>query len=147
MREMITKGRHQLAEEYLKKCLLSFSSNFDLLASILTAYAKLIKKTYQGGVKVKLALNFIFDQLKKASIKVSDEFFSSLVLYVQLNLSTADQKAHIIEIQREKLINGDRKHQSSHWLDLIRTLIQFKEHSEAKKQFERGLISISQSEK
>jgi hypothetical protein len=73
---------------------------------------------------------------------VSDEFFTSLTLYVQLHLSIAEQKSLLIEIQREKLINGLRKHQSVHWLDLIRALIQFKEHAEAKKQFERGLISI-----
>jgi hypothetical protein len=64
---------------------------------------------------------------------VSDIFFTSLTLFVQLHLSVADQKALLIEIQREKLINGQRKHQSAHWLDLIRTLIQFKEHAEAKK--------------
>jgi hypothetical protein len=57
-----------LAEEYLKKCLLTFSSNFDLLASILTAYANLIKKSYPGGSKVKAAVAFIIDQLKKASV-------------------------------------------------------------------------------
>jgi hypothetical protein len=32
MREMVVKGRTQLAEEYLKKCLLTFSANFDLLS-------------------------------------------------------------------------------------------------------------------
>jgi hypothetical protein len=37
---------------------------------------------------------------------VSDEFFTSLTLYVQLHLSVAEQKALLIEIQREKLING-----------------------------------------
>lgn len=58
-----------MAEEYLKKCILTFSSNFDLLASILTAYANLIKKTYPGGSKsVKAAVAFIIDQLKKASV-------------------------------------------------------------------------------
>jgi hypothetical protein len=68
VREMVVKGRTQLAEEYLKKCLLTFSSNFDLLASILTAYANLIKKSYPGGSKVKPAIAFIIDQLKKASV-------------------------------------------------------------------------------
>jgi hypothetical protein len=68
VREMVVKGKTQLAEAYLKKCLLTFSSNFDLLASILTAYANLIKKSYPGGSKVKTAIAFIIDQLKKASV-------------------------------------------------------------------------------
>lgn len=46
MREIIRKGRSQIAEEYLKKCLLTFSSNFELMGELLTAYAKLIKKDY-----------------------------------------------------------------------------------------------------
>jgi hypothetical protein len=46
MREMIRKGKPQIAEEYLKKCLLTFSYNFELIADFLLAYAKLIKKEY-----------------------------------------------------------------------------------------------------
>ena len=46
MREMILKGRPSLAEEYLKKCLISFSTQFTLLARLLQAYSGLIKKHY-----------------------------------------------------------------------------------------------------
>ena len=52
MREMIRKGKPQIAEEYFKKCLLNFSSNFDLISDLLLVYAKLIKKEYLGGDSV-----------------------------------------------------------------------------------------------
>ncbi len=69
MHEMIKKGKSNIAEEYLKKCLITFSSNFELLGSLLTAYAKLIKKSYQGTPgTVKIALTFILEQVKKASV-------------------------------------------------------------------------------
>jgi hypothetical protein len=34
----------------------------------MTAYANFIKKSYPGGSKVKAAVAFIIDQLKKASV-------------------------------------------------------------------------------
>jgi len=49
MAQMIKKGKSNLAEEYLKKCMVYFSSRFDLLASILNSYASLIKKFYPAG--------------------------------------------------------------------------------------------------
>ena len=61
MKEMIIKGKPQLAEEYLKKCLVTFSSNFDLLGSLLIGYAKLVKKCYQGGAAVQKAVTFTLD--------------------------------------------------------------------------------------
>lgn len=87
---MIKKGKAVIAEEYLKKCLITFSSNFELLGTLLTGYAKLIKKAYPGGPHVSKSVSFILESLKKASVHVSDDFFTSLTLYVQLHLSHKD---------------------------------------------------------
>ena len=36
---------------------------------------------------------------------------------------------------------------AQHWIDLIKTLVEFKEHSMAKQQFERGMLQVKQAEK
>ena len=80
MREMVLKGKHQIAEEYLKKTLLQFSGNFSLMAELLLGYSKIIKSHYSGKVEKPLA--FIFETIKKASVAVSDELYQNLSLYI-----------------------------------------------------------------
>ena len=48
MREMILKKRFSIAEDYLKKNLISYSPYLSLIGKILVSYAKLIKDQYDA---------------------------------------------------------------------------------------------------
>ena len=81
MREMVIKGKHHIAEEYLKKTLLQFSGNFFLLAELLLKYSKIVK-SYYPSIKVEHPLTFMFDTIKKASVAVPDDLYANLFLYI-----------------------------------------------------------------
>ena len=105
---MITKGRIGIAEEYLKKCLVSYSANFEFLANILSAYSKLIKQFYPAAEIVK-GIEFAIQASKKASVVIGDAFYTNLCFSAQLHLSVKDQTKILKEIGSERLMNGDRK--------------------------------------
>jgi hypothetical protein len=81
MREMILKDKSQIAEEYLKRTLLYFSSNFTLLADLLFQFSKIIKTHYPSH-KVERSVNYMIEAVKKASIAVPDSLFTNLILFV-----------------------------------------------------------------
>ena len=81
IREMVLKDKSQIAEEYLKRTLLYFSSNFPLLADLLLQYSKIIKTHYSSN-KIDRSINFMIEVVKKASIAVSDSMFTNLILFV-----------------------------------------------------------------
>jgi hypothetical protein len=81
IREMVLKDKSQIAEEYLKRTLLYFSSNFPLLADLLLQYSKIIKTHYPSN-KIDRSINFMIEVVKKASIAVSDSMFTNLILFV-----------------------------------------------------------------
>lgn len=78
---MVLKDKSQIAEEYLKRTLLYFSSNFPLLADLLLQYSKIIKTHYPSN-KIDRSINFMIEVVKKASIAVSDSMFTNLILFV-----------------------------------------------------------------
>jgi hypothetical protein len=78
---MVLKDKSQIAEEYLKRTLLYFSSNFPLLAELLFQYSKMIK-THYPSTKVERSVNFMIEVVKKASIEVPDFLFTNLILFV-----------------------------------------------------------------
>ena len=81
IREMVLKDKSQIAEEYFKRTLLYFSSNFPLLADLLLQYSKIIKTHYPSN-KIDRSINFMIEVVKKASIAVSDSMFTNLILFV-----------------------------------------------------------------
>ena len=83
---MVLKDKSMIAEDYLKRTLLHFSSNLPLLADLLLQYSKIIKNHYPQ-TKVERSINFMIEVIKKASVAVSDSVFTNLVLFVQLNVS------------------------------------------------------------
>lgn len=82
MREMILKGRPNLAEDYLRKCLISFSTQFSLLGRLLQAYSGFIKKHYTSPQ----GIEFLLEQVKKASVSGSDKLWSNLSLFIQVTV-------------------------------------------------------------
>jgi hypothetical protein len=109
MREMVLKEKHLIAEEYLKKALLYFSSNFSLLARLLLYYSKIIKSHYPSS-KIERSINFMIEAVKKAAIPVSDELYTNLQLFIQINVSNKlTQKSLLTTLYTEKLHNGSRK--------------------------------------
>ena len=47
LKEMLKKRKNSLAEEYLKKILLTFSGNTELVSGLILAYSKLVRKYYE----------------------------------------------------------------------------------------------------
>ncbi len=81
MREMVLKDKSHIAEEYLKRTLLYYSSNFPLLADLLFQYSKIIK-THYPSIKTERSVNFMIEVVKKTSIAVPDSLFTNLILFV-----------------------------------------------------------------
>lgn len=71
LKEMLIKKRNSLAEEYLKKCLLHFSSSFDVLTSLIVQYSKLVLK-YYSGVNCERDVDFVIDCIKKSAVPFGD---------------------------------------------------------------------------
>ena len=61
LREMIVKGKTQFAEEYLKKCLVTFSTQFSFLSSLLLKYSSYIKKHYSSSSSSEHAISFMIE--------------------------------------------------------------------------------------
>ena len=78
---MVLKGKHQIAEEYLKKTLLQFSGIFTLMADLLLKFSKIVK-SYYPSTKVERPLTFVFETIKKASVAVPDELYQNLALLI-----------------------------------------------------------------
>lgn len=97
MREMLLKNRVKLAEDYFKKCLLTYSAETSLIQSLLLTYSKLIKSHYTPS-NIDGSLTFMLESVKKASVPVSDELFQNLAVFVRLHVSVKDQKVHLIRI-------------------------------------------------
>ena len=139
---MILKQKEQIAQEYLKKCLVQYSTNFTLLADLLLAYSKLIRKLYTTKSD---PIQYFLDQVKRAAVPVSDSLYDNLVLFVQLHYQVEDQKALAMKICQEKLQNGDRQKTAAGWIELIKCLTQWGEFTEARRAYERGMLAISGS--
>ena len=86
IREMVLKDKSQIAEEYIKRTLLHFSSNFPLLADLLVQYSKIIKTHYPSN-KIERSVYFMIELVKKSSIAVPDSLFTNLIVFVQINVS------------------------------------------------------------
>lgn len=71
LQEMLIKTRTSLAEEYLKKCLLHFSSTFDVLTSLIEQYSKLVMK-YYTGVNCERVVDFVIECVKKSAVPFGD---------------------------------------------------------------------------
>ena len=71
MREMILKGKLQFAEEYLNKCLVTFSHHSSVLEHLLTKYSKLMKNHYPTD-KLEKNIDFMLEVKRKAAVSVSD---------------------------------------------------------------------------
>lgn len=91
MREIVIKGREKLAEEYLKRVLMQIGKRNELMAGIMIKYAKIVRKYYKQGAAESLrAIDFMIEQLKRASVAVAEEFFQNLSTYVQVNVEAKE---------------------------------------------------------
>lgn len=79
MKEMTQKGKHTIAEEYLKKCLLQFSGHADIVEGLLLMYSKVVKK-YYASLK---GVDFVLDMVKKAAVQnIGDHLFRNLLVFI-----------------------------------------------------------------
>lgn len=86
-------------------------------------------------------------QVKKATITVDDKLYTNLDLFIQVSLPVKDHKSFLILVKQEKLQNGDRQKKAAAWLDLVRCLLQFKEQDQARKAYDRALLTVVNEEK
>ncbi len=116
-------GKENLAEEYLKKCLVNFSGDIALKAEIILQYSKLIKDSKLNLDAEKLT-KFTLDMITKASILLNDQVFNNLLSYLNFTSLSQDKKQLLfIQIYELKLKNGDNSKKYKFWLEFINYLV------------------------
>lgn len=77
MKEILKNNKQKIAEDYLKKCLVTFSGHPDLACELLLLYSKLVKKFYKDGQ----GIIFMLETIKKVALDdISEKVFRNLVL-------------------------------------------------------------------
>jgi hypothetical protein len=95
---MALKSKFSIAEEYLKKSIISYSGNVELVSDLIFGYSKIVKK-YYTDLK---GITFVLDTVRKSAIdNIHEGIFSNLFLFAQLNGN--NKKEVVCPIYEEKL--------------------------------------------
>lgn len=49
LKEMATKKKFQIAEDYLKKCIVHFAGDSELVGSLILGFSKIVRKYYSDA--------------------------------------------------------------------------------------------------
>lgn len=140
-KEMGKKGKLSLAEDYLKKQLVHFTSYPHILDGLLLAYSSVVKKFYTNTSGVE----FVLSTVKKVAIEsLSAKIFSNLLIFLQLN---GNPKDLIMQTYAVKLDCSKFKADMDCWLEYISFLLQAKDDKAAQTAFGKALSLVSQKNK